>query len=81
MGWQGLSFCLHADSIVCLLFFPTQKWEERAVSPATDENQTPNVRRQAAISRSAVFVSTEIEFVVFAGSVCLFWSRETAAFS
>lgn len=43
MDWQGLSFCLHADSIVRPFFFPIHKWEERAVSPAIDENQTPNV--------------------------------------
>lgn len=60
---QGLC-CLHADSVVCVLssfiFFyflsPIQKWEEWAVSAAIDENQTPNVWWQAAISRSAVFV-------------------------
>jgi hypothetical protein len=35
-----------AYGIVCFMlhfFFPTMKWEARAVSAAIDENQTPNV--------------------------------------
>lgn len=56
--------CPACMQILFFSFFFIQKWEERAVSAAIDENQTPSVWWQAAISRSAVFVLTEIWFVV-----------------
>ena len=59
VDWQGLSSCLPADGSVCFLFsflfFSVPEWAERAALAAIDENQTPNVWWQAAISRSAVF--------------------------
>ena len=61
VDWQGLSSCLPADGIICFVFFSFfffflyQSGRERAALAAIDENQTPNVWWQAAISHSAVF--------------------------